>query len=61
METFYTVAEVAEIFRRSKNTVWHWIRTGKLDAKIDPAGRYIISSKELGKYVDLCNNNKDAV
>jgi len=46
-----SVSEVAEKLGVSKQTVWRWIREGKLKVVKLPSGRYRIPSEELEKVI----------
>ena len=45
---FYTPQEVADMFKVQNQTVWRWIRNGKLKAtQLGDGGSYRISENDL--------------
>lgn len=46
---YYTPAQVAERYQVKVNTVWEWIRKGKLNA-LDMGGSYRISISDIEKF-----------
>lgn len=52
MTRFYTVKEVAEVFRVTPNTVYGWIREGKLEA-YTILGRVRIAEKAVNKIMEV--------
>lgn len=49
MEKFYTCKEIAERYRVQRETVWEWIRTGKLKA-VRYGKRYLISQQDIDAF-----------
>ena len=49
---YFTPAQVAERYQVKKNTVWDWIRKGKLSA-IDIGGNYRISEDDIKKFEEV--------
>ncbi len=43
---FYTTEEVANLLKVKKETVWGWIRRGKLHA-IRPMGKYLVTEEDI--------------
>lgn len=51
MEKFYTVYEIADMFKVNRMTVYKWVETGKLKSnKIDTNVR--ISESDLKEFID---------
>ncbi|KAA5805957.1 MULTISPECIES: helix-turn-helix domain-containing protein [Thermoanaerobacterium] len=51
MDKFYTVQEVAEMFKVNIHTVYRWIKEGRLNAvKVGDLVR--ITESELNKFID---------
>ncbi len=42
----YTTEEVADMLKVKKETVWGWIRKGKLPA-VRPIGKYLVREEDL--------------
>ncbi len=51
-ERFLTPAEVAVKLRRCDNTVWRWLRLGKLSA-IRIEGRYLITEANVHAIMEM--------
>lgn len=49
MQKYYTVKEVANMLKVHENSVWRWIKEGKLKTSKLPSGRTRISEEELKK------------
>lgn len=47
--SYYTVKEVAKMFKVREDTIWTWIRTGKLNALRTPGGSIRISQEAIDK------------
>jgi len=56
-ENYYTVKEVADMMKVHENTIWRWIKEGKLKSFKLPSGRTRISGLELDKIVGEDNGN----
>jgi len=56
-ENYYTVKEVADMMKVHENTIWRWIKEGKLKSFKLPSGRTRISGLELDKIVSEDNGN----
>lgn len=52
MEKFYTVKEVAERFAVKPNTVWGWVRAGKLQAMAINSRNIRISEKAIQDFLE---------
>jgi len=50
MESFYTVKQVANIFNCSENTIWRWIREGKLQSTTLANGKTRISQNQISDF-----------
>jgi len=48
----YTVAEVAEIFKRSKKTIYRWREKGIFREVIQVKDGYLISEKEVLRVIE---------
>lgn len=48
----YTVAEVAEIFKRSKKTIYRWREEGIFSEVIQVKDGYLISEKEIFRVIE---------
>lgn len=57
-EKLYTPQEVADICKKTIDTVWRWIRTEKLKAKKTISGSYLITEKDLENF--LSGGEKEA-
>ena len=51
MEKLYTVNQVAEMFSVHPNTIWRWVREGKLKSIKLSNGKTRFSESELKKYI----------
>ncbi len=47
---FFTCEEVADLLKVKKETVWGWIRNGKLPA-IRPTGKYLVAEQDLRRFM----------
>ncbi len=55
---FYTTEEVADLLKVKKETVWGWIRKGKL-AAIRPTGKYLVTKEDLQTFMATkCESEK---
>lgn len=51
-ERYFSCADIAEMTKKSRRTVWEWCRTGKLKAT-KPSGRdYIIKESDWLRFVN---------
>ncbi|MEK7772728.1 MAG: helix-turn-helix domain-containing protein [Deltaproteobacteria bacterium] len=48
----YTIAEVAEIFKRSKKTIYRWREEGIFHEVIQVKDGYLISEKEVLRVIE---------
>ena len=46
-KSYFTRAEVAELFEVSANTVSRWVRDGKIPSVVTPGGRHRYPVKEI--------------
>lgn len=53
-----TVAEIATLRRRSRWTVYRWVREGYLKPTITTFGRYLIAPNELKKLPEFSKNTQ---
>lgn len=50
-EDFLTPAEVAELFKVSRVTIWDWARKGTIPSFRSPTGRYRFRRSELEPFL----------
>lgn len=56
MEKLYTVKEVAKILSVSQNTIWRWVREGKLKSIKLSNGATRFTEKDIQEFMGVENN-----
>ena len=47
MQEYYTLAEASEILKTTRQTLYNWIKAGKLNAKKISPKKWLVSAEEL--------------
>lgn len=56
-ERYFSCADIAEMTKKSRRTVWEWCRTGKLKATKPSGKEYLIKESDWNDFVNGVNQS----